>query len=507
MTSSTRDVHYNIEAAEVRGSAFGGHSTFLFSGWCFAIGRKESVIIELRLNGQRISKICCEKPRPDVEAYFGKDIAEDSSLPRCGFEHTFILNSCKGEIAMVCVHADHVLERFEVSALCKEANVIQKSKSEVLDWIQVAHGLLGKAKKVVSWKGIFRLSSWIYWFRKAVVEVQGYKIQKEQSVRIASKNASSPEEAFLRNNSLTAHVKTLLSSAINSFTYKPLISVIMPVHNADPLWLTAAIESVVEQIYPNWELCIADDASTREGTLDTLRKYEDDGRTKLVYRKENGHISRASNDALALATGEFIVLLDHDDLLESHALFEIVYLLQSHTEADLIYSDEDKIDSHGKRYDLHFKPDWSPTLLLGYNYINHLACIRRTLVEEVGRFRIGYEGAQDYDLLLRAVEKTHHVFHIPKILYHWRAIPESTASSPTVKTIVKDSAQLALADYLKRQGIKAAIYEPEFARAGGYPIFQLAWPDNGPEVSIVIPTYNQGELLKQCIDSIIGKTT
>jgi len=282
---------------------------------------------------------------------------------------------------------------------------------------------------------------------------------------------------------------------------------LMPVYDADPADVAAAIESVRRQIYPKWELCIADDASTRSGTLAVLRRYQDDPRIKIRFRAENGHICRASNSAAQLATGDFVALLDHDDLLAEDALLEYARRLEADPLVDVLYSDEDKLSPDGTRYDPHFKPDWSRVLFLGYNYVNHLTCVRRSLFEAVGGFREGYEGAQDYDLLLRVVEKTRRIAHVPAVLYHWRATPASTASAPEVKPFVKQAVDAALRDYLHRNGIPATAYQPALAARHHLPINQLEWPDEGPSVSVIIPTRNQGELLGRCVQSLLEKTT
>ena len=180
----------------------------------------------------------------------------------------------------------------------------------------------------------------------------------------------------------------------------------MPVYNVDVKWIKEAIKSIKGQIYTNWELCIADDASTNTELVKYLKDISKDSRIKIVFREKNGHISEASNSALKLATGEFIALMDNDDIIHPHALAEVVKLLNKKKDTDLIYSDEDKLDTKGERVEPFFKPDWSPDLFLSSNYLCHLTVIRKKLIDEVGGFRKGYEGSQDYDLFLRVTEKT-----------------------------------------------------------------------------------------------------
>jgi glycosyltransferase involved in cell wall biosynthesis len=350
-----------------------------------------------------------------------------------------------------------------------------------------------------------------FWFRlKAKLrdsfQGKGSTGQKEHLSILDNKIVDS-YEAYIENNRIKSHIRKLLVDTSTGFRYRPLISIIMPVYNVEPRWLKAAVDSVMQQIYTNWELCIADDASTHNETLELLRSYENHERIKVLLRANNGNICAASNSALDQAKGEFIAFMDHDDLLERNALFEVVRILQDHPDTDLIHSDEDKIDENDRRYDPQFKPDWSPELFLSYNYVNHFTTIRRKLVKSLGRFRIGYEGAQDYDLILRVIERTHKIRHIPKILYHWRAIKGSTALKARSKPGMHRSALTGLKDHLKRNGIPATVYQPEFAKSMGLPISQLDWPDEGPSVTIIIPTYNQYKLLKKCIESIIKLTT
>ncbi|WP_239651905.1 glycosyltransferase family 2 protein, partial [Neosynechococcus sphagnicola] len=186
----------------------------------------------------------------------------------------------------------------------------------------------------------------------------------------------------------------------------PIISILMPVYNTPENYLRAAINSVLAQVYPCWELCIADDASTVPHIHQILKDYgEQDPRIKVDFRTENGNISRCSNSALTLATGEFVALLDHDDLLTPDALYEVVLLINQHPEVDFVYSDEDKIDDHYHLSQPYFKADWCPDSILSRMYTCHLGVYRKSLVEEIGGFREGFEGSQDYDLVLRLTEK------------------------------------------------------------------------------------------------------
>lgn len=390
-------------------------------------------------------------------------------------------------------------------------NICQKKFQELHDGLKFLQLIILKVKR--NWGKIFSkdaliLDNWKSWIFKLCNEFKKtYPAKGNINVGFKFQTKCDPYEAHVRNNEIYPHIERLLRDATIQFQYKPLVSIIMPAYNVEPRWLKRAIDSVLNQIYSNWELCIADDASSNKETLDFLKSYEKDNRIKILFRAQNGNICEASNSAADLAEGEFFAFMDNDDLLSPNALFEIVRLLQDDPDCDLIYSDEDKIDDLDKRYDPQFKPDWSPELLLSYNYINHFTCIRRNLFEEVGRFRIGYEGAQDYDLILRVIEKTDKIRHIPKILYHWRAIRGSVAWDARDKPIMNISALKGLNDHLKRRNIEATAYQPEFAQSRGLPISQLDWPDNGPSIAIIIPTFNQEKLLKKCIESIVSQTT
>lgn len=282
----------------------------------------------------------------------------------------------------------------------------------------------------------------------------------------------------------------------------------MPVYNTDERWLRRAIESVQHQLYSNWELCIADDRSTDPRVGEVLREIQSsDPRLRIHFREVNGHISAASNSALALASGEFIVLLDHDDVLPRHALAAVVHELNRHPDADIVYSDEDRIDEAGRRYDPYFKPDWNPELFYSQNLISHLGVYRTAMVRQVGGFREGFEGSQDYEMALRVVEETQpaRIRHIPLILYHWRAIPGSAALDVHQKSYATDAARLAVEAHFTRTGVEATI-EPA-PHAPYYQRIRYKVPEPRPHVTIIIPTKDRTELLSTCVTSIVSRST
>ena len=290
--------------------------------------------------------------------------------------------------------------------------------------------------------------------------------------------------------------------------FQPLLSVLMPVYNTDERWLRAAIASVQDQIYSNWELCIADDHSSDPRVGVVLREIAArDRRLKLYFREANGHISAASNSALSLASGEFIVLLDHDDVLPRHALAAVVHELNRHPDADIVYSDEDRLDEEGRRYDPYFKPDWNPELFLGQNLISHLGVYRTVLVRQVGGFREGLEGSQDYDMALRVIEQSHpsRIRHIPMVLYHWRAIPGSVALGVEEKSYATTAARRAVEEHLARTGVRATIETPSHARYHQRVRYPL--PEPRPHLTVIIPTRDRLDHLSRCVSSVLSRST
>jgi GT2 family glycosyltransferase len=301
--------------------------------------------------------------------------------------------------------------------------------------------------------------------------------------------------------------RIVIRRQLRALSCLPLISIVLPVYNPDLALLACAIDSVRAQIYQDWQLCIADDASTTPGVALMLQKYAtSDARIALTLRDSNGHIAACSNSALGLAAGQWIALLDQDDLLPEHALALVAAVINSHPAAGLIYSDEDKIDESGQRCRPYFKSDWNPELLLGQNCVSHLGVYRHTVVREVGGFREGFEGSQDYDLALRCTEKLRptQIRHIPRVLYHWRMIEGSVAAAAEAKPYAPEAARRAIADHLKRRGIAGRVEPCPENREWHRVVYDLAQPS--PLVSIIIPTRDRLSLLRRCISSIREQT-
>ena len=290
---------------------------------------------------------------------------------------------------------------------------------------------------------------------------------------------------------------------IKGFKYKPKVSILIPVYNVKERLLRECIESVLNQYYDNFEICIADDASTKKHIKPILDEYQKkDARIKVEYREKNGHISKASNSALELATGEYIALLDNDDIIPEFALYEVVKKLNSNKKLDMIYSDEDLISDKGKRLEPLFKPDFSPDTLMSKNYINHLGVYRTKILREIGGFRNEYVGAQDYDMVLRFTERTKNIAHIPKVLYHWRKTKGSTAlDGESAKSYAFVAGKKALISALERRKIKGSV--TYIKKTHHYMVDYKAREND--YVSIIIPTRDYSETLEKCLASIYKK--
>jgi glycosyltransferase involved in cell wall biosynthesis len=304
-------------------------------------------------------------------------------------------------------------------------------------------------------------------------------------------------------DTITAADELAIRNHITTLRTLPLLSVVMPVYNAKPPFLRNAIESVISQFYPHWELCIADDASSDPEIKRILQDYaRRDRRIKVLFRPQNGHISAASNSALEQVGGEFVALMDHDDELAPHALYMVAVELNKYPDADIVYSDEDRIDGVGRRDHPHFKSDWNQTLFYAYNLINHLGVYRTSLVREVGGFRQGFEGSQDYDLVLRILSRIapKHIRHIPHVLYHWRL--GDTFATEHLDDAVKAS-RAALADYFGSRGVKVQITNSRISFLN-----RVMWslPDRAPRVSLIVPTRDNLPLLNGCVEDLLYKT-
>ena len=358
-------------------------------------------------------------------------------------------------------------------------------------------------RKVISkFEKVFYLAKkaiYFAWYRHHFLIPPRVLLKYIRSFFVALKRGNSTSNLFVNQS---AYLKWLEESReeiqYQKFSYQPLISFIVPTYNVSRELLEECLNSLLNQSYTNFEICIADDHSTLEETIDTLKEYEKKYQNvHVIYRKKNGMISEASNTAISMAKGEFIALVDNDDLVEKDALYYVVEALNQNKKLDMIYSDEDKIDFKGKFMEPHFKPDYSPDTLMGVNYICHLCVLRKRIVDKLGGFRKKYDGSQDYDLFLRFVEQTENIHHIEKILYHWRQTVTSTAGYLGNKSYAYQAGKLALEDALKRRGLKGEVLENP--RVSTY---LVKYASKQPKISIIIPMKDQASVSRRCFESI-----
>lgn len=288
------------------------------------------------------------------------------------------------------------------------------------------------------------------------------------------------------------------------FEYQPVFSIVVPLYKTPKKYLTQLIESVKEQTYSNWELCLSDGSGEGSPLQNYLQKLSgQDRRIKYIYTGQQLQISQNTNEALKEATGDFIVFADHDDLLTPDALYECVKVLNEKPGTEMIYSDEDKVSMNGKKYfQPHFKSDYNPDLLCSMNYFCHLVVVKRTLVEQTGYLNPEYDGAQDYDFVLRCTEGTEHIFHIPKVLYHWRAHADSTAENPESKRYAFEAGKRAVQAHYDRLKIPAKVEEGEYP---GLYRTVYTWKEQ-PLISVLIPNKDHVDDLSNCINSIESKS-
>ncbi len=326
--------------------------------------------------------------------------------------------------------------------------------------------------------------------------------RKIRSLARASEDAHAVYRLWLEQEALRSD-PAIAAKVISLLPRQPKISILLPTYEPDIQFLREAVSSVCDQVYGNWELCIADDAS-REVDVSAFVTAIDDERICFIERAENGNISAATNSALGLANGDYVTFLDQDDVLDPMALFWIVEALNRNPDARLLYSDEDKLGEDGLRCEAFFKPDWNYDYLLAHNYVCHLMVIERGLVESHQGFRVGFEGAQDHDLVLRVTEQLqgNEIVHVPRILYHWRRHAASTASNVDVKPRALRAGEQAIAQHLERSGVDAAVIVADQKYRVRY---RATSPE--PAVTIVIPTRDFVADLRVCVESIWRKTT
>ncbi|MFB2981561.1 glycosyltransferase [Microseira sp. BLCC-F43] len=484
--------------------------TILFSGWCCHPQQK---IEQLVLCIGDISFECAYgNYRPDV----GKAYPDWKDSAASGWEATVAIGAGNWQVFLKAT-----LENGEVALFQAPLPLIVRRDLALGNWknqLQTATRFVEVVRKKIYERRI-RLGGRLLPNPGEIPRLVGKIIslyrEQQSKTELATPGFNIPQpiepySAWLQVNQWNQKAEAYLLARLNTCRGTlAKISVVMPVYNTPVEFLERAIASVTNQVYQNWELCIADDYSTNPDIPKTLQKWlvlVKDNRIRVIYLPKNGNISAATNSAASLATGDYLVFLDHDDELTPDALGEVALYLAENPETDFLYSDDDKIDINGQRYAPQFKPDWSPELLLSYMYFSHLCAVKRNLFETLGGMRVGFEGSQDYDFALRVTEKTNKIAHLPLVLYHWRATPGSTAITGAAKPKSFIAGEKAVQEALQRRGIKGTAYQPEWALRLGLGLYSHKFPDTGPSVAIVIPTKNQVSLLQNCLTSL-EKTT
>ena len=369
--------------------------------------------------------------------------------------------------------------RGELKLLKEQKRALLKSPERKIGQVLLAPYRLPERLVKIIWKKLFRQSA------------------REDT------SASSEYHKWIERHRANVHDLDRMRQEALGFAFQPLISIITPVFNTPARWLRECVESVLSQTYKNWELILIDDHSTEADTLRSLTELAvSDSRIILAKDETRRGISAASNRGLALARGDWVALLDHDDLLEPDALFQNVKWIQDHPDADVIYSDEDKLTERGFDSPI-FKPDWSPDYFLSCNYVCHFTLIRRELIKQVGGFRSEFDGAQDYDLFLRVIEQTNRIDHIPRVLYHWRRTLTSTADNVQCKPKMLEAGRVALEAHLERRqqpGHVAVDWRT-------YLYWVKRELTEAKKISIIIPVRDRVDLLARCLDSLKSKTS
>ncbi len=481
----------------------------LFAGWCC---HPEQKVTKLVLKYGDISVDCAYGlRRKDVGEIFPDWVGSGHS----GFEVTVELPAGKWQVSLEAYLDSGEIVGFPSSEVLqlKRYSFWEKAKDKFQQLSKFAQAIRKRTAERKQRLGrIIPLPSELPSIARQILAIYRQQ-QKQDGELLPPPGFVLPEtidvyDAWLAVNKWCDRSGQYLISRLESCrTPLPKISVVMPVYDPPLEFLRQGIDSILNQVYQNWEFCIADDCSNNPNIREILTEIANtDSRIKLTFRSENGNISAATNSAAELATGDFILFLDNDDELTPDALGEVALYISQNPEIDFLYSDDDKISTEGKRFDPQFKPEYSPELLLSYMYMGHLCVVRKEIFDKIGGFRIGFEGSQDYDFALRATEISRQVGHLPLVLYHWRTTPGSTAISGGEKPKSFLAGKKAVQESLIRRGVVGNISQPDWAVRENLGIFKPTFPDQGNSVTIIIPTKNQAKLLKACIESL-GKTT
>ncbi|MEY3775710.1 MAG: Hyaluronan synthase [Verrucomicrobiota bacterium] len=492
------------------------YEKFRVTGWLFGVGREISRLTATT-NLHTENRLLYPKDRPDVAAhrpdhahalksgYYGLvDIRQDTPSPA---NLLIFADAPDGDRHLVFAR------RLYLNRLDEHAGAVPVFRPYLF------YRLLAAFLRGLPF-GRYRFENWpaakkeIARLRAHLSASLGHGEANHMPEAIVRRRDQDPYTRWCWHNRLTPRLRAVLQqdAAAAVKAGGPLISVVVPAYNAPEKYLHELLDCLRQQLYPRWELCIADDASPQPHVRRILEEAaRADARIKPVFRPENGHISRATNSALEIATGDFVALLDHDDLLPHDSLLHVAQAILRHPTAGYLYTDEDKIDDTGRRFDPQFKGGWSSEMAITHNYTHHLTVIRRDIVEKAGRLRPEFNGAQDIDLFLRCWEliDAKDVIHVPFVGYHWRAHAESTATRGDQKGYLFEAARNSIVEAIARRGLRAEPMLPDFAKHYALCLHQLKWsPDILREnpVTIVIPTKNRADLLKTCLDSLARTT-
>jgi len=429
----------------------------------------------------RVDYLILDKNRKNVEIRMSKIHRPDVAL-----ELYDDLNYNKLGFVIVAPLMDSMYLVFVVKN--KEGQVLKKTALHFGKWTMRGRSTIEKTPILDSYRYIRRNGISKYAtksFRKL------FRVEENNYIRWFANQVKTEEELNEQQSTL--------------FTQRPLISIAVPLYRTPLKFLDAMIESVIHQSYKNWELCLANGSPEDEKLKHALEVHQArDTRIRVLNLEENLGIAGNTNAALSMATGAYIALLDHDDTLAPQALFEYVSALNEHPDYDMFYSDEDKIDEAGKKhFEPNFKPDYNPDLFMTNNYICHFFMVKKEIVDKIGGFRTGYDGAQDYDFILRCIENGNHIHHVPQVLYHWRSHMNSTARDFSSKDYAYDAGRRALQDHFDRLGMDVTVkYGPQFGWYSNEYHLQ-----SHPLVSVLIPNKDHIPDLKRCVDSLYEHTT
>jgi GT2 family glycosyltransferase len=493
-----------------------GYEKFRVTGWIFGVGR-DIARLGATTGVLTENRLVYPKDRPDVAShradhanalrsgYYGLvDIRKDTPSPA---NLLIIAETAEGNRSLAFARRLYLDQRDE------HAGPIPIFRPWLFHRVVIAF-LRGRAF------GRYQFDSWpearaaIERLKETLASTLSHGGEKKLPAAIVRRRDQDPYTRWRWHNRLTPRLRAVLAgdAAATVSAGGPLISVVVPAYNTPEKYLRELLDCLRQQIYPRWELCIADDASPQPHVRRILEDAaRADPRIKPVFRAENGHISRATNSALDATTGEFIALLDHDDLLPDDALLHVAQAIVRRPTAGYLYTDEDKVDDTGRHFDPQFKGGWSPEMAITHNYTHHLTVIRRSIVEQAGRLRPEFNGAQDLDLFLRCWELTApaDVVHVPFVGYHWRAHAESTATRGDQKGYLFAAARNGIAEAVRRRGLRAEPMLPDFAKNYALCLHQLKWEPGilrEQPVTVVIPTKNRADLLRTCLDSLARTT-